>query len=190
MGFLSNLFSNNTESATHTKSALTAPVMGAEPAAATAATMPEHPAILCPVAGEAVDLAHVNDPVFSGKAMGDGIAINPANGILTAPVAGTVVALFPTGHALGIRTDDGMEVLLHIGIDTVEMKGEGFQALVAQGERVKQGQALVRFDLDAIERAGYEATTMVIATSAPKNTTMHTRAEGPVADGDTIIWFE
>lgn len=187
MGFLSNLFSNNTESAARTQ---TAPAAIPTAAAESAPAAPAYPVLLCPVTGEAMELTSVNDPVFSGKAMGDGIAIKPSCGVLTAPVAGTIVALFPTGHALGIHTDDGMDVLLHIGIDTVEMKGEGFQALVAQGEHVEQGQELVNFDLNAIENAGFEATTMVIATSTPEGTAMRTCAEGPVAIGDTIIWFE
>ncbi|MFR3451113.1 MAG: PTS glucose transporter subunit IIA [Collinsella sp.] len=106
--------------------------------------------------GTVMDISEVNDPVFAGKAMGDGIAIVPSEGVLVAPISGTVEALFPTGHALAIKDEAGMGVMLHIGIDTVDMKGDGFIARIAQGDRVEAGQILVEFDREKIAAAGFE----------------------------------
>lgn len=176
MGFLSGIFGNKSQSATES----------ADAAAPTAA-----PAIVvtCPVAGEAIDITEVNDAAFASKAMGDGIAIKPAEGTLVAPISGTVEALFPTGHALAIKGDNGVSILLHIGIDTVEMKGDGFNARVAQGDHVEQGQLLVEFDLDKIAAAGFEATTMVLAAECPAEGTLAKCPSGPISLGDRALWF-
>lgn len=117
------------------------------------------------VEGELVKLEDVNDPVFSSKSMGDGIAVIPSKGIVTAPEDGTIEVAFPTGHAIGMKFNDNTEILIHIGINTVEMNGEGFELLVKQGDRVKKGQELIKFDIEAIKRKGYDTTTMIIVTS-------------------------
>ena len=149
MGFLSNLFGGKTSEVEQpaTEDGRTAE---ASPQAAPVAT------VLCPVSGTVMDISEVNDPVFAGKAMGDGIAIVPSEGVLVAPISGTVEALFPTGHALAIKDEAGMGVMLHIGIDTVDMKGDGFIARIAQGDRVEAGQILVEFDREKIAAAGFE----------------------------------
>lgn len=156
------------------------------------ATQPVEPKVtarvLCPVPGELIDIADVNDPAFASKAMGDGIAIKPAKGTLVAPISGTVEALFPTGHALAIK-GDGVSVMLHIGIDTVDMKGEGFHALVAQGDTVTAGQKLIEFDLAKIAEAGFESTTMVIIAESSCEGTLHKHEAGTVALGDDVLWF-
>ena len=121
--------------------------------------------ILAPADGELIPLAEVPDEVFSQKVMGDGFAVIPANGRVVAPISGTAVSVFPTGHAVGIETKDGVECIVHIGLDTVELNGEGFQPLIGQGEKVKAGQPILTFDKDLIEGKGYNLTTMVVFPS-------------------------
>ena len=106
--------------------------------------------IKAPVKGETVDLVEVPDEVFAGKMVGDGLAFKPEEGVLYAPVNCEVVQVFPTQHAIGLRTKEGLELLIHIGIDTVEMKGEGFRSLVQSNQRVKAGEKLMEFDLELI----------------------------------------
>ncbi|ETA82350.1 beta-glucoside-specific PTS transporter subunit IIABC [Youngiibacter fragilis] len=118
------------------------------------------------VEGEMINIEQVNDPVFSGKSMGDGVAIIPSKGVITAPVEGTIEAAFPTGHAIGIRSSGNVEILIHVGINTVELNGEYFKLLVKQGEKVVKGQELIRFDLEAIKNKGYDITTMMVVTNS------------------------
>lgn len=121
-----------------------------------------------PVAGEVVPLSHVNDKVFSSEAIGKGAGIIPSNGIITAPVNGTVSMVYPTGHAIGIISDTGAEILIHIGIDTVKLNGQYFKSLVKENEKVKIGDKLVEFDLDQIKAAGYDPTVIVVITNSNK----------------------
>lgn len=146
--------------------------------------------VTCPLAGELVDISTVNDPVFSSLAMGDGVAIKPTEGVLLAPISGTVEALFPTGHALAIKGDNGVSIMLHIGIDTVEMKGDGFTAHVAAGDHVSRGQKLVDFDLGKIAQAGFDPITMVIAAENTSGKALHKHAGGAVSTADIALWFE
>ncbi|NWO00482.1 beta-glucoside-specific PTS transporter subunit IIABC [Tetragenococcus halophilus] len=118
-----------------------------------------------PVKGEVLPLTRVNDDVFSSGLVGDGLAIEPTEGQLTAPIAGEVIMVFETNHALGIKTDNGAELLLHIGVDTVKMDGKGFHSYVQQGDRVEQGQQLITFDIDQIKRSGFEATVICVITN-------------------------
>ena len=123
--------------------------------------------ILAPVAGELIHLENTNDPAFSSRAVGDGVAVVPQEGTVCAPVSGTVAALFPTEHALGIMSDDSSaQVMLHIGIDTVKLEGKGFHALVAQGDHVDAGQPLVEVDFDAVRAAGFDPTVSLSCASA------------------------
>lgn len=121
--------------------------------------------IVAPVEGELIPLADVKDEVFSQKIMGDGFAIVPVSGAAVAPLSGTAETVFPTGHAVGIKTKDGIECIVHIGLDTVELNGEGFEPLIAQGDKVKAGDPIVRFDLNALKEKGYDLTTMVVFPS-------------------------
>ncbi|MCB5237317.1 beta-glucoside-specific PTS transporter subunit IIABC [Niallia circulans] len=118
-----------------------------------------------PVIGHAISLDDVNDEVFSSRAMGDGIAIVPTKGILYSPFDGKVEVAFPTGHAFGLKSNTGVEMLLHIGINTVELNGKGFNAKVKVGDLVEKGQVLGEFDLEDIKKAGYDPTTMMIFTN-------------------------
>lgn len=118
-----------------------------------------------PVKGEVLPLTQVNDDVFSSGLVGDGLAVEPTEGKLTAPIAGEVTMVFETNHALGLKTDNGAELLLHIGVDTVKMNGTGFQSYVQQGERVEQGQQLITFDIDKIKSSGFEATVICVVTN-------------------------
>lgn len=117
------------------------------------------------VDGIIMPIEAVKDPVFASKAMGDGIGITPANGKVYAPFDGVAEAVFPTGHAVGLRGTCGLEVLIHIGIDTVQMEGRGFKAHIKQGDSVKKGDLLVEFDKAMIESEGYDPTVMVILTN-------------------------
>lgn len=118
-----------------------------------------------PLAGRVLPLSEVPDPVFSGKIMGDGFAIDPVSGEVRSPVSGEVITLFPTGHAVGLRADNGLEVLVHIGIDTVGLNGEGFTPLVRQGEHVTAGQPLIRVNLEAIRGRVPSLITPVVFTN-------------------------
>lgn len=126
--------------------------------------------VLSPITGEVVPLHEVDDPAFSTEAMGKGVAILPKEGKVYAPVSGVVSTLFPTGHAIGLTSDEQIEVLIHIGLDTVKLEGKYFKAHVKQGEKVKQGQLLVEFDLEEIQAAGFDLTTPIIITNSNQYT--------------------
>lgn len=118
--------------------------------------------LYAPMKGEMIPVERSEDEVFASKALGDGVAINPEDGMVYAPCDGTVTLLFPTRHAVGIRTESGVEVLIHIGINTVQLDGQGFEAYVAQGDTVKQGDQLILADLDLIREKGLNPQTMMI----------------------------
>lgn len=119
--------------------------------------------IVSPVQGKVIDLSNVKDEAFASKAMGDGFAIEPSSDMFVSPIDGTIAALFPTGHAFGITNDD-MEIIVHIGIDTVELQGNGFHSYVKQGDLVKKGDPIIKADIASIKQQGYDVTTMVIFT--------------------------
>ena len=143
--------------------------------------------ILAPVAGEVVALADVNDPVFSSGAMGQGLAIKPSEGVVYAPADAEVTIAFATGHAFGLKTSNGAEILIHVGIDTVSMNGEGFNHTVAQGDKVKAGDVLGTFDSAKIAAAGLEDTTMVIVTNTADYASVTPVGQGIVSKGDAVI---
>ena len=143
--------------------------------------------LVTPIVGDVVALADVNDPVFSSGAMGQGIAVKPSQGVVYAPADAEVSIAFPTGHAFGLKTTDGAEVLIHVGIDTVTMNGEGFEAKVAQGDKVKAGDVLGTFDSNKIAAAGLDDTTMVIVTNTADFSSVAPVATGSVAKGDALI---
>ena len=116
--------------------------------------------------GQVIDLANVKDPVFSQKMMGDGFAVEPENGKIYSPVAGTVTSVFPSKHAIGLVTDNGLEVLVHIGLETVSLEGKPFEVHVSEGQKVAAGDLLVTADLEAIKEAGRETSTIVVFTNA------------------------
>lgn len=143
--------------------------------------------LVTPIVGDVVALADVNDLVFSSGAMGQGIAVKPSQGVVYAPADAEVSIAFPTGHAFGLKTTDGAEVLIHVGIDTVSMNGEGFEAKVAQGDKVKAGDVLGTFDSNKIAAAGLDDTTMVIVTNTADYASVAPVATGSVAKGDAVI---
>lgn len=138
------------------------------------------------VKGEMIPLENVNDPVFSSKTMGDGVAFIPEVGEITSPVDGTVEVAFPTGHAIGLKSNDNFEVLIHVGINTVELNGECFKLLVKQGEKVTRGQKLIEFDLNKIKEKGYDTTTMLLITEA-NNKTLKKENYRNVANEDKVL---
>ena len=143
--------------------------------------------IQTPIVGDVVALSNVNDPVFSSGAMGQGIAVKPSQDLVYAPADAEVTIVFPTGHAYGLRTANGAEILIHVGIDTVSMNGEGFNQKVAQGDKVKAGDVLGTFDSAKIAAAGLDNTTMVIVTNTADFASVNPVASGTVAKGDAII---
>jgi beta-glucoside PTS system EIICBA component len=142
--------------------------------------------LAAPCAGTVVPLAEVRDAVFASGAMGPGIAVEPSESVIVSPVSGTVAVAMKTGHAFGIKTDDGVDVLVHVGIDTVTMKGEGFHGALERGTRVEAGQPLVTADLDAIRAAGHPATVLVVVTNGPKDAPVEQLEGGPVVAGAAI----
>ncbi|EMO8674618.1 TPA: PTS beta-glucoside transporter subunit IIBCA [Streptococcus pyogenes] len=139
-----------------------------------------------PLNGTVVDLAAVSDPVFSSGAMGQGLAIKPDDNTLYSPVDGKVEIVFETGHAYAIMSSQGAEVLLHIGIDTVSMAGDGFESLVAVGQAVKKGDLLGHFDPSKIAEAGLDDTTMMIVTNSADYQSVDILAQGHVLIGDQV----
>ena len=159
------------------------------PGAAEDDTAPAEPttAALAPVAGIAMPLEKVADPVFSSGALGSGVGILPAEGRVVAPVAGTVVTAMDSGHAYGIKTDDGVEILIHVGLDTVNLKGEGFNPRVSAGQRVDRGDPLVDVDLAAVRDAGYDPTTILVVTNTASLAAVVPVVDGEVTTDDTVI---
>ena len=131
-----------------------------------------------PIVGEVVSLSEVNDPVFSSGVMGQGIAVKPSKGVVYAPADAEIAIAFPTGHAYGLKTDNGAEILIHVGIDTVSLNGKGFESKVSQGDRVRAGDIIGTFDSEVIAANGLDDTTMVIITN-----TMDYAEVTPIATG-------
>ena len=148
---------------------------------------PQNETIQTPIVGDVVALENVNDPVFSSGAMGQGIAVKPSQGVVYAPADAEVSIAFATGHAYGLKTAKGAEILIHVGIDTVTMNGEGFEQKVAQGDKVKAGDVLGTFDSNKIAAAGLDDTTMVIVTNTADYASVTPVASGSVVKGDAII---
>lgn len=122
--------------------------------------------IKSPLTGSIIPLSDVRDEAFSSGAMGKGLAIEPIEGKLVSPVNGVITMLFPTAHAVGITSDEGTEILIHIGMDTVQMDGEGFAPHVKQGDKVTKGQLLIEFDIAKIKAARYSVITPVVITNS------------------------
>ena len=141
---------------------------------------------LCaPMKGEVLDVSKSADPAFASKAMGEGVAINPSEGIVYTPADGTISLIFPTKHAMGITLNSGVELLIHAGIDTVKMEGEGFETFVETGAKVKKGDKLLSFDMDLVKEKGYKTQTMFLVADA-KGKEVEV-VEAADADNDTKI---
>jgi PTS system glucose-specific IIC component len=146
--------------------------------------------IVAPANGEFIPIDRVEDEVFSQKMMGEGFAVVPENGVIVSPVSGTIVSVFPTKHAIGIQTEDGIEVLLHMGIDTVDLGGEAFDIKVQEGEKIKAGKIVASADLAKIQEAGKRTTMIVVFTNGDKIENYHYDKTGLVSRGETIGTFD
>lgn len=143
--------------------------------------------VCSPIKGKIIPLSEVNDAAFSSEVLGKGCAIVPEEGVVTSPVNGTVATLFPTLHAIGILSDDGAEILIHIGLDTVQLEGKYFKAFVETGAKITKGQKLLEFDIDAIKNAGYHVETPVIITNTASYLDVLTQNVEHVNCGDDLI---
>lgn len=143
--------------------------------------------IVSPLKGMVKPLSEVEDEAFSSGALGQGIAIEPMEGKLTAPADGTISAFFPTGHAIGMTTEDGAEILMHVGMDTVKLEGKYFTPKAKQGDRVKKGQVLLEFDIQKIKKAGYSTVTPVLITNSDQYTDIVPTDAKQANRGDTIL---
>jgi sugar PTS system EIIA component len=141
--------------------------------------------VLAPLDGTVVELENVPDEVFAQKMVGDGVAIDPSGQVAVAPVGGDLVKLFPGGHAFGISTNGGVELIVHIGLDTVELKGEGFENIASEGQTIKAGAPIVRFNRATIERKGKVMLSPVVSTGSG---TIVRRARGVVRAGQDILF--
>ncbi|MGN1115886.1 MAG: glucose PTS transporter subunit IIA, partial [Candidatus Ornithomonoglobus sp.] len=137
--------------------------------------------------GTVVPLEKVEDAVFSGKILGDGVAIEPSEGKLYAPCDCTIESVFDTKHAVNMTSDDGCEILLHIGIDTVKLNGQFFEAVVKDGQKVKKGDLLITFDIEGIRKAGYKVTTPMIICNSDDYSGINTTASGKIKAGENIL---
>jgi PTS system D-glucosamine-specific IIC component len=162
-----------------------ATVTPAAPAAEEKATVAT--TLRSPIAGIAIPLTQVDDAAFASEALGKGIAIEPAVGEVVSPINGKVVMVFDTKHAIGLESDEGVEILIHIGLDTVNLKGEGFTTYVKAGDFVEIGDKLVDFDIDFIKASGYKTTTPIVITNTFNYKNIEVVAEGTVDLGDAIV---
>ena len=143
--------------------------------------------LVSPLNGDVKPLSEIKDEVFSSGAMGQGVAIEPSEGVLHAPADGKIALVFPTGHVVGINTTDGAEVLMHIGMDTVNLQGKGFKTLVQKGQEVKAGDPLVEFNIKEIKATGYEVATPVVVTNSKKYESINQVDNGTVEVGQEIL---
>ena len=171
-----------------------APVTQAAPAASASFAAPEFSAaavadltLTSPLEGQLVALSDVADEAFSAGALGPGIAVSPSGGAVVAPCDGKVSVAFPTGHAYGIKSASGIQVLIHIGMDTVKLEGKGFTPRVAKGDVVRRGDVLADVDWDVIREAGYDTITPMVVTNKKKFGEVSSAQPGPVAPGDTVV---
>jgi len=150
-------------------------------------TEEEHHVFISPITGEIKPISEVPDAVFSEKMMGDGFAIIPEDGTIVSPVDGTIVNFFPTKHAIGIESDTGLEVLIHVGIDTVKLEGNGFEALIAQGDKVKAGQPLLQVDLDYVKNHATSIITPIVFTNLKAGQSIVIEKSGKVTSSEANI---
>ncbi|MGM0940235.1 MAG: beta-glucoside-specific PTS transporter subunit IIABC [Bacillota bacterium] len=143
--------------------------------------------IFSPLEGEAIALTNVADPTFASEAMGKGVAIKPQTGRVVSPVNGTISVAFKTKHAIGIVSENGAELLIHVGIDTVQLDGQYFTSHIQQGDAVNIGDVLVEFDINKIKEAGYDVTTPIIVTNSNQYSTVDATAENQVKEKDSIL---
>ncbi|MGX7100439.1 beta-glucoside-specific PTS transporter subunit IIABC [Globicatella sanguinis] len=181
---VTEIFGGNKADAATTEASTTE---ATEATATPAASQLKQEIIAAPLSGQVVALKDVPDQVFASEAMGKGIAILPNKGEVVSPVNGVVTTIFPTGHAVGITSDSGAEILIHVGMDTVQLDGKGFRAHVQNNDRVQAGQKLIDFDIPTIEAAGLPIITPVIITNTNNYTDVISTQEAEVTAGDYLI---
>jgi glucose-specific phosphotransferase system IIA component len=143
--------------------------------------------IYSPMEGKAVPLKEVSDPVFAEGMLGKGIAIEPETGSVVSPINGSVAAVFPTKHAIGLVSDAGVEVLIHVGLDTVQLEGKFYTAHVAVGDKVQVGDLMLEFDIEGIKEAGYQIVTPVIVNNTDRFTDIEPQKTGEIKFGDELL---
>jgi sugar PTS system EIIA component len=142
--------------------------------------------ITAPITGRIFSLENVPDPVFSQKMMGEGFAIEPTNGEVVAPIDGEIVQLFHTKHAIGLKTENGAEIIIHVGLETVAMEGEGFTAHVKEGSKVKKGDKLLTVDLEKVREKAKSTVTPVVVTNSADSEKISLVATDSVIKGETV----
>ncbi|WP_114603359.1 PTS glucose transporter subunit IIA [Staphylococcus sp. EZ-P03] len=143
--------------------------------------------IYAPISGEYVNIEDIPDPVFAQKMMGEGFGINPSEGVVVSPINGKVDNVFPTSHALGLKADNGLELLIHIGLDTVQLNGEGFKVLVESGDTVSVGDPLVEFDLDYISQNAKSVISPIIITNTDQTENIDIHAQDQLVKNETKV---
>ena len=143
--------------------------------------------IYAPLHGEVIPMSEVPDPTFSAEILGKGVGIKPIDGLVKSPINGTVEVMFETGHAVALKSQDGLEVMIHVGMDTVQLKGEGFEQLVKAGDSVQVGDELIRFDKKFIEEKGYKTVTPIIITNSDNYNGIDEIAKGTVDFGEELF---
>ncbi|KOS23684.1 PTS glucose transporter subunit IIA [Bacillus anthracis] len=143
--------------------------------------------IVAPLTGAVKNIEEVPDPVFAGRMMGDGFAIDPTEGVVVSPVDGEIVHLFPTKHAIGIQSEGGTEILIHFGFDTVKLDGEGFEAHVSEGQAVKAGDKLISFDLELIREKAKSTITPIVITNTDAAESIKTTVGVTATKGSTEV---
>ena len=144
--------------------------------------------VLSPLSGKAIPLEEVPDEVFSQKMMGDGIAIEPISKDVLAPFSGVVVNVFKTKHAINLRADNGAEMLIHMGLETVELDGKGFEVHVNDGQKIKQGDVLATYDIEAVAKENYKTVTPVILLNGEKFSLTQVKTGVEVSGGKDLIF--
>lgn len=147
---------------------------------------PKEIKMMSPITGKVMDISQVPDPVFAEKMVGDGVAIEPTDGLILSPCQGRVVQIFPTNHALGIETKEGFDLLIHLGIDTVALKGKGFERLIEEGQTVEVGTPLIKMDLNIIAAEAKSIISPVVITSMDKIKKID-KTKGPVKAGQDVM---
>lgn len=143
--------------------------------------------IYAPLNGEYVKIEDIPDPVFAQKMMGEGFGINPTEGEVVSPIEGKVDNVFPTKHAIGLKADNGLEILVHIGLDTVQLDGQGFEILVSSGDTVQVGDPLLKFDLEYISNNAKDVISPIIITNSDQTESIHVNDVKAVIKGETKV---
>ncbi len=148
---------------------------------------PKEKVIFSPLNGQVIPLSNVKDPVFADGILGKGAAILPSEGRLVSPVNGTILNVFPTLHAIGIQSDDGLEILIHLGFDTVELEGKYFKSNISEGDKVSVGDLLIEFQVEEIKKAGYDITTPIVVTNSDQYETIEAIPEENIKAGEKLL---